>query len=617
MTISLGAILEPGVLRKAWKDIRRRERQVHLTQIPLVRDSTGGIAFDLNLDIALKNLRLRLLDGTYRPSSPIVIEVAKSELLHRRLSFLSFEDSLLLNALVQATRPSLLERMAKWVTFGRTGHNNDQPKNQSDISFDYESWWTQWLRYRNLVAVIEEDTNPSLVISDITNFFGSIDLSLMRSKFSGFTALDEQANNLLFYLLEQLRPAESYRPTASFALPTVEDNTSRMLAHFYLIELDDELAAEGEQGRYTRWVDDMVVSVADEVEAGKVVRRIERALSKLGLVANSSKTKLISKCEFRTNHFEEENGYLDTIEALTEDIAEIDSEDRDEFEERLSNFLDLSRNGNWDRILRRYYTASRRMRSTTLLSRWRGHLVEFPPSGKSILDYVSFFAGDIGFCEQAFDYLRRSGPLFDDTQILLYEAILLKPFANDPTVRQYIVSNTQHHLFGENGFEGPNGHVKGLQALTMYKFGGLPCLEVIASTFEHSALDSPTFATYGLPVLAADIRHRDSAMLCTEHLEDARILRVRALIERLEDGDPKASGVLLGLLDPKETKYPARWVVTARVLPLLRVASRSTSPATIEKLRNATQTVSKKLCNIAEKSLIDHVTLDHLDRAYN
>ena len=49
MTIALETILEPAVLRRVWKDVRKRERGIHLTQIPLVRDSTGGIAFELSL----------------------------------------------------------------------------------------------------------------------------------------------------------------------------------------------------------------------------------------------------------------------------------------------------------------------------------------------------------------------------------------------------------------------------------------------------------------------------------------------------------------------------------------------------------------------------------------
>ena len=334
MTIGIETILEPAVLRKVWRDVRRQERQVHLTQIPLVRDSTGGIAFELSLSDVLQNLRLRVLDGTYRPHAPILVEVAKSNLLHRRLSFLAFEDRLILGGLVQAATASLMKNKPAWVSFGRLDHGKHKSKEQKNDSFDYESWWTKWLQYRKLVSVIEGDTNPLLVVSDITNFFGSIDLSLLRSKVSGETTLDAMSNNLLFYLLENLRPTEGYRPSGSFGLPTVVDDTSRTLAHFYLAELDEELIDEGQQGRYTRWVDDMVISVSDAVEGVKVVNRIEQALSRLGLVANSSKTELVSKDTFRESHLEEENEYLDGVHDATEEEGGFTSEDRDIFDRK-------------------------------------------------------------------------------------------------------------------------------------------------------------------------------------------------------------------------------------------------------------------------------------------
>ena len=613
MAIDLETIVEPAVLRRVWKGVRKREREVHITRIPLVRDSTGGIAFELSLGGVLQNLRLRLLDGTYRPHAPIIIEAAKSNLLHRRLSFLAFEDRLILGGLVKAATPSLIKNMPAWVSFGRLDQGKKKSKEPGGDTFDYDGWWTRWLQYRKLLAVIEGDLNPLLVVSDITNFFGSIDLSLLRSKISGETILDEKANNLLFYLLEDLRPAEGYSPSGSFGLPTVDDDTSRMLAHFYLVELDKELINEGQQGRYTRWVDDMVISVPDAVEGGRAVTRIERALSRLGLVANSSKTHLVPKEEFRESHLEEENEYLDEVHEAIETEEEFSSEERIFFEEKLNCFLISAKKGQWSRILRRYYTESRRVRSKTLLTKWGDHLAEFPTNSQYILDYVSFYQGNMEFCDQLFGYLKKRGPLFDDIQILLYETLLLKPFPNDSNLKDHVVSQVGSHILGKDGFEPPIGYIKGLQALTMYKFGGPKVSDSLAPMFAKAALESPTFATYGLPVLAASECHRQLAFDGTEQMEDSRILRIRALIERLESSDDKAIGVLLGLLQPKETKYPTRWILNSRALPLLKIALRSPNTKNYKKIHDAIQKVIVKLTNIEDSSLFDWVTLDHLD----
>ena len=612
MSIDLETILEPAMLRRVWKGIKKREREVHLTQIPLVRDSAGGCAFDLNLGEILRNLQLRLLDGTYRPHSPIIIEVAKSKLLHRRLSFLTFEDGLILAALVHATSASLMNEMAEWVSFGRLDNSEKKPKGRRNITVDYEGWWTKWLRYRKLVKVIEGDTNPLLVVSDITNFFGSIDLSLMRSKISGQTSLDEKSNNLLFYLLENLRPVEVYGPSGSFGLPTVTDDTSRVLAHFYLAEFDQELMREGKEDKYTRWVDDMLISVSDSVEGGKVVARIERALSRLGLVANSSKTELVSKEAFRERHLEHENEYLDEIHEAVNTGGELSLEGFEEFEQKLIDFLSSPQKGHWSRILKRYYTQSRRVRSNILHTKWVDHLTEFPFNGASILDYVSFIPGNIEFCEQLFEYLKGQGTLFDDIQILLYETLLLKPFSNDSSLRGYVVDQVSCHFFGKNGFETPAGYVKGLQALTMYKFGGSRASDILAPSFAADSLENPMFATYGLPVLAVSDSHRRLAFEETEQIDDSRIQRIRTLIERLAIGDEKAIGVLLGLLKPKCTKYPKRLIINPRVLPLLRISLRCRNSETHKRIHNATDKIVSKMSGAGDSGLVDWVTVEHL-----
>ena len=613
MTIALDAVLQPAILRKVWKETRKRERAIHLNQIPLMRDSTGGIAFELSLTDVLDNLRSRLLENTYRPHAPIIVEAAKSRLLHRRLSVLAFEDAIVLGALVQSARPSLMAKMPEWVSFGRLDQNKKKPARNENIIIDYELWWTKWLRYRKLLKVIEEDPNPLLVVSDITNFFACIDLSILRSKVTGETLMDEKAINLLFYLLENLRPGEAYRPSGSLGLPTVSDDTSRILAHFYLAELDEELTDEGKQGRYTRWVDDMIISVPDAVEGGKVVARIERALSRVGLVANSSKTNLVSKDDFRMRHHEEENEYLDDVHQAIDTNEEFNAESKALFECSLSNFLSSKKEGNWDRILRRYYTESRRVRSATLLAQWQNHLIEFPTNSNNILDYVSFYPGDVHFCDQLFGYLKTYGPLHEDIQILLYETLLLKPFPNDAGMRSHVFDGVNSHLQGKDGFEPVSGYIKGLQALTMYKFGGSMAAEALSETFPKLVLDSPIFATYGLPVLAASQVHRKLAFDATEQMEDSRILRIRALIQRLENGDDKAIGVLIGLLQPKMTKYPTRWIVNSRALPLLSAASRATNTKNRKRLCEAIKGFIVKSNSAEDPSLIDRVTLEHLE----
>ncbi len=615
MPIGFETVTDPDVMRRVWPTVRSLERKVHLTEIPLVRDSSSGAAFDLNLTDILVNVKRRISDGTYRPRPPIVVESAKSRLLRRRLSFLSFEDSIILSTLVQAARPSLLEKSHKWVSFGRTDQEQKSSQDQQSIIIDYEEWWPKFLRQRKIVQLIEGDTNRFLVISDVTDFFGSIDLSLLRNKFESVNALDTRSTNLLFFLLEHLRPRDEYRPQGMLGLPVVQEDSSHILAHLYLSELDDELLPEGQDGRYTRWVDDMLVSVPSMMDAGMVMGRIERTLAKLGLVPNSSKTSLVTKAEFRKEHFEEHNEFLTRIHDDTQNSMSISKETRVEFEQGLRDFLTLQRVGQWNRILRRYYTESRRIRSRTLMDKWNEHLIDFPADSKYILDYVAFFFGSKQFTEDLFDYLREDGSLFEDIQILLYECLLLKPFPYDQELLQFIVEQTLAHFQAKDGFSQPSGYVKGLQSLVMYKFAPSRAAELIKPGFAEVTMEDPLFATYGLPVLAADEKYRLQAFEGIEEIEDSRILRVRALIERLEEGKTRTADVFMSLLKPKRTSLPTRFVLNARVLPLMQVAIRSRNVKSIRLIQQSMQQAYDKVGKQTDEDLVDYVALEHVKAA--
>ena len=95
-------------------------------------------------------------------------------------------------------------------------------------------------------------------------------------------------------------------------------------------------------------------------------------------------------------------------------------------------------------------------------------------------------------------------------------------------------------------------------------------------------------------------------------MEDSRILRIRALIERLEKGEDRAIGVLLGLLEPKETRHPTRWIINSRALPLAKIALRSSNTNGHKRLSSAIERFITKITSKQDSNLIDWVTVDHL-----
>ena len=146
----------------------------------------------------------------------------------------------------------------------------------------------------------------------------------------------------------------------------------------------------------------------------------------------------------------------------------------------------------------------------------------------------------------------------------------------------------------------------------MFKFGGVRAAKLVVRRFACEAVESPTFATYAFPVIATDSRLRCTAYEVIEHIEDPRILRLKALVEHLERGGQRATGLLIGLLDPKETKLPGRYVVNSRALPLLAIARSAPTSAKSNQLRTAVSNTAKKLKTADSSELIDWVALSHL-----
>ena len=200
---------------------------------------------------------------------------------------------------------------------------------------------------------------------------------------------------------------------------------------------------------------------------------------------------------------------------------------------------------------------------------------------------------------------------FEDLQILLYETLMLKPFPNDHILRNYVVNHTYLHYSGHGEFSRPSGYVRALQTLVMFKFGGASVAKLLASRFVREAVESPTFATHAFPVIATDPKLRPIAFEVIEHIEDPRVLRLKALVEHLERGEERALGLLIGLLDPRRTRFPGRYVVNPRALPLLNIARTAPTSRKMRQLNAAVSNADKKLKSSDSSDLVDWITISH------
>lgn len=611
--ISLDDVLRPSYLRKVHKAMRKNTRDVHLTTGFLVKDPTLLAAAEYELDTTMRLIGLRVADGSYRAQPAQIVESAKAAGLRRPLTYLHHADAMLIKALCKAAQEGLLSDFPPWVSFGRKDTGQKKKKGSKDLPFevdsDYEGWFVKWLRYRKLLSLIAGDPRPQVVISDVANFFPSVDLLFLRDRFNRANALDTRATDLLFYMIDSIRAASPSGSRAPLGLPQDPYDASRILAHFFLKPVDDVFRDEGAAGRYTRWVDDIAISVEDTLEGQDFIVRIQSALRELGLHPNSGKTHVISKDDFRREHYEHYNELLDIVHNLTGQSAPTPIL-KAMFEQRLRRFLlESPRLRYWYRVLRRFYTESRRARSGTLANLAATHLREFPAESPHIFDYLAFHPDSRVLPDVFFEHVRREGRLYEDVQILGYEALLAAAFPDDGLLRWRIVRDAYHHFLGVDGFQKPSAYTRALVALTLYKFGAANGVKLLSRSFSATAEESVVFARQGFLVLYAVDAYKDGALEAIRRLDDPVLNQIERFVLALEAGDDKALGLTLGLLEPRETKAPTRLVSPARALPLLAICRRAT--AKLPQIGQAVASVRNKLAAQADEHR-DDVFLSHL-----
>jgi hypothetical protein len=611
--ITLDQILDKGFLRKVHDEIRSMVRANHLTQSLLVKDPTLLADFQFELGDSLRQIRTNVTQGRYRPHDATIVQAAKAPGLRRPLTFLQHDDALVLAAISRAARNAIVRSMPEWVSFGRTEAKGRTKKaggrDLGSLEPDSFTWFWEWMEYRGLLNVIEKDPRAFLVVSDVANFFPYLDLEILRHSFARQSFLDGEATNLLFFVLEQLLQREMYAPKSKLGLPQDPYDASRILAHFYLGPLDDALANEGKMGRYTRWVDDIAVSVSTELEGAIIIARIQDALQKLGLAPNSVKTRIVTKQQFRAEHLGSYNAILDAAQRRSDNgLLTLGFLRR--FDRSLRDFLSAPRTANWTRVLRRYYTQSRRLRNPRLSGLTAAHLREFPAEAGYILDYMCFRPAreNALMVEDILKVLQEYGNLYDDLQIYSIEWLLGAPFPDDPILRARIVSRAYGHLQGVGKLHVPSSYIRGLLCYAILKFGGLRALRPLCSILEREPDADPIFSVNAFYVLSSEQSLRGRASQAVSHIRDPRMGRLIRFLSAVQRGDSKAVGIALGLVSSAQTHFPDRTIFRPRALPMLHILK--SMPQLAPQLATVQGQTMKKMA-AQEPALRDDVMLTH------
>lgn len=559
--LTVNKVFKLNFLKKIWKNIKKNLID------SLVRDPLDYLAYEANLEQNLKTLCYKILSNQYNPSSQTLIRSAKKDGLTRPLAFLEIEDQIVLNAICESLEPQLLKDFPEYVNYSRS--RIKVIKDSSEI--DYESWFDRWLRHQDLLKkFVAEDSEYEFVVeADISNFFPSVNLRLLRQAISAKTEAEEKLLQLLFYLLHAMVNKPEYSIDHDNGLPQENHDASRMLAHFFLEPIDKDFEDWGREERYIRWMDDFRIAVTSEIEGRKCLQKLQLLLEKRGLFLNTAKSKILSREQAKSELFLDENAYLEEVHEKTKKGEIIDIS---EFESKLVAFLEKEKMGGWEKVLRRYYTEARRVRSSILERYAIQHLKEFPSSARYILKYLHGRSHTKELLNQIFDYLKSEENIYEDVEILIYELLLRWRIKYEN--RSEVVNPALDHFFGRNGWRKPlNEYCKGLIALLVYKYGDYDAVKEIANYFKGSS--EKHFVRYSYIILSATNDFKEIAERKVISSEDIGLRRLAGFIYLIRKEPDKYYRLLKNYMNPRKKKFPHMYELEPRALPLFRITKKN------------------------------------------
>lgn len=605
-------------LRLAWKTFSSRAHH------SIIRDPLDHLAFSTNSDSFLSQLSYALREGTYRPSPPTLISLAKRDGTSRQLTFCDLEDSIVLCALTDALTPMLLKDFPSCVKYS-LGHRpafilQGQPELayqtliEDDEDFGYDTWLKAWREHtENLRAFAAELGCKHVALIDVASFFPSINHCLLRQFIYECVESQERTVNLLFYILDELLPRHDYeRPEKG--LPIIEDmNPSRVLAHSYFKRFDSEFQKEIEDGRFARWMDDVAIAIQTEEEGEELLGRAQSALAQIHLRANEAKTRVVSINHLHASLWTEQNEYLDRVDGL---LGQGDKVCLDEFETKLKQFLvqEGSNAENWDRCLRRFYTFSRHVGSTLLKSYWPTHLREYPASADRIIRYLWAQRHDKELADELFSYLQSDVTMYQAEEVRIAELLLHFRLHEPSELNAWFTRQILDWFFCRSSFDGrtpPIDYVRGILTLAAYKFGTADDVGEIARYALCDKVHTPEFYQYCLYVFTGTDQFSEGAMAVASKLEHKNMRRLSKFLIDIESSPESFDVAAKKFVNLKRREKPFYKWLDARALPMVRILDRKQDYKV--NWRNHLQSIASTL-RLQEGNFQDKASIEFLDR---
>lgn len=403
---TLNDVFEKTIATKIWRStVRNQLRDLD------IKDLYDHYDFNFNIEDRIQAIKASMLDGSYNVSTPLIYKTEKKYGICRHMVIPQPADALILQCLVERVSPSVLKKQpSKNAFYSRDKHNVKKPHEAVEYGLSFREQW------KNLQKKIYNfaDTFDFLVVTDLTNYFDSVDLRELRRVFVSHVETDEVIVDLIFKVVEGLSWKPDYLPYSQRGLPTANVEPIRLLAHSFLFEVD-QILKERTKDNFARWMDDITSGVEEKREGIALLNDISDVLKSRGLALNLSKTQILSAKEAYFHFQIDKNLEIDKYESIKPGTKKAIKAERELWQKYKAHFKDKSPKA-WDKISKRYITTFGKLESDRLLTNFSNFFIANPGLRSNYLIYLAIRGYSRKAATQILTILESIDP-FDDLSL--------------------------------------------------------------------------------------------------------------------------------------------------------------------------------------------------------
>ena len=294
-------------------------------------------------------------------------------------------DALILQVIAEVLSPEIIKNQpSQNAYYSQDKHNAGKPHEIDEYGYH---WRELWKKMQKQIYKFNEE-KELIIVTDLTNYYDSIDINELRKKIISNVDGKEVLIDILFKIVEKISWLPDYLPYSGRGIPTTNLEGIRLLAHSFLFELD-EILKEKSNDSFTRWMDDIVISVNTLEEAIETLSSASDILKSRGLALNLAKTNIYDSKIAEFHFLINENKYLDSI--VYNGLSKIKKiETGKELKKRFKLHLKTNLEAKYaEKITKRYITAFGKLNSEKLLSEIPKLYEDFPGIRQNLFIYLS------------------------------------------------------------------------------------------------------------------------------------------------------------------------------------------------------------------------------------